>query len=184
MTEQSVVTFIRWFCVNKRFKMRNFVENLSIMWQRKQTLFLGIALILVCLPFLGLPFFTYSLDEVNYQVTAFGNENLVKPEVQTKGYFSLMIIIALSLILSIISFKNRKRQLALTWISLILNLATAAWIIMMSSAITVECTTCETTRLAPAVGLYLFLAAFPFILLGYFGIRKDKKLIDSLNRLR
>ena len=153
MTEQSVVTFIRWFCVNKRFKMRNFVENLSIMWQRKQTLFLGIALILVCLPFLGLPFFTYSLDEVNYQVTAFGNENLVKPEVQTKGYF-------------------------------ILNLATAAWIITMSASVTAECSTCETTRLAPAIGLYLFLAAFPFILLGYFGIRKDKKLIDSLNRLR
>ena len=164
--------------------MRNFVENLSIMWQRKQTLFLGIALIFVCLPFLGLPFFTYSLDEMNFQVTAFGNENLVKPEVQTKGYVSLMIIIALSLILSIISFKNRKRQLLLTWISLILNLATAAWIIMMSSAITVECTACETTRLTPAIGLFLYLAAVPFILLGYFGIRKDKKLIDSLNRLR
>lgn len=164
--------------------MRNFVENLSIMWQRKQTLFLGIALIFVCLPFLGIPFFTYSLDEVNFQVTAFGNENLVKPEVQTKGYFSLIIIIALSLILSIVSFKNRKRQILLTWISLILNLATAAWIIMMSSAITVECSACETTRLTPAIGLFLYLAAVPFILLGYFGIRKDKKLIDSLNRLR
>ena len=184
MTVQSAVRFIRWFCVNKQFKMRNFVENFSIMWQRKQTLFLGIALIFVCLPFLGLPFFTYSLDEVNFQVTAFGNENLVKPEVQTKGYFILMIVIALSLILSIISIKNRKRQLLLTWISLILNLVTAAWIIMITSAITVECTACETTRLTPTIGLFLFLAAVPFILLGYFGIRKDKKLIDSLNRLR
>jgi hypothetical protein len=107
-----------------------------------------------------------------------------QPEVQTKGYFILMIVIALSLILSIISFKNRKRQLLLTWVSLIFNLSTAAWIIVMSSAITAECTACETTRLTPALGLYLFLAAFPFILLGYFGIRKDKKLIDSLNRLR
>ncbi len=164
--------------------MCNFVENLSIMWQRKQTLFLGIALIFVCLPFLGLPFFTYSLDDVSYQVTAFGNENLVKPTVQTKGYFSLMIVIALLLVLSILSFKNRKRQLLLTWISLILNLVTAAWIIMITSATTVECTACETTRLTPAIGLFLFLAAVPFILLGYFGIRKDKKLIDSLNRLR
>jgi hypothetical protein len=154
------------------------------MWQRKQTLFLGIALILVCLPFLGLPFFTYSLNELNYQVTAFGLENLVNPEVQTQWYFILIIVIALSLILSIFSFKNRKRQLLLTWIAFILNVLTAVWIVMMSSAITVDCTSCETTRLTPSIGLFLFLAALPFILLGYFGIRKDKKLIDSLNRLR
>jgi hypothetical protein len=121
---------------------------------------------------------------VEYHVTAFGIENTLKPEVTKKGYFILIMLIAVLLLGAIFFFKNRKRQIMLSWLALILNLSTTAWIITMSIGDSMSCTQCESTDIVPRIGLFLFSSAFIFILLGYNGVRKDKKLVDSLNRLR
>lgn len=146
------------------------------MWQRKQTLFFGIALVLVAIPLLGLSFFTYSVENIDYTITAFGIENSLKPTLDSKLFYLPILLTLVTFIGVIISFKNRKRQLSLGWLSLLLVVFTAVFITVSSLSLS--------KGLQAGIGLYLHIAAILFILLGILGIRKDKKLIDSLNRLR
>ncbi len=154
------------------------------MIQRIQSVYFFIAFLLVSIPLIGLTFFSYSLNKVEYHITAFGIENTLNPEVTKKGYFVLIMLIAVLLLGAIFFFKNRKRQIMLSWLALILNLSTTAWIITMSIGDSMSCTKCESADIVPRIGLFLFSSAFIFILLGYNGVKKDKKLVDSLNRLR
>lgn len=154
------------------------------MLQRIQTIYFFVAFLLVSIPLAGMSFFTYSINETQYHVTAFGIENMTKPVVDGKTYFLPMLAIALLLVSAIFSFKNRKRQISFSWLALVLNISSAAWMATMSISDAKECTQCENSGATPAIGFYLFASAFIFILLGNLGVRKDKKLVDSLNRLR
>lgn len=154
------------------------------MIQRIQTVYFFIAILLVSIPLASMTFFSYTINAIEFHVTAFGIENMTKPEVDGKTYFLPMLAIALLLFSAIFSFKNRKRQITLSWLAMVLNISSAAWMATMSFTDAKACTECETSGATPALGFYLYIAAFIFILLGNLGVRKDKKLVDSLDRLR
>jgi hypothetical protein len=86
----------------------------------------------------------------------------------------------------IFSFKMRHRQIFLGWILLILNIFSSAWIVLGAVVEPSQCTTCgeEATNLAFGFVFYAHAIAFVLVFLGIRGVRKDKKTIDSLNRLR
>lgn len=154
------------------------------MIQRIQSVYFLIATILVSIPLFGVKLIELTHDEKVINVTAFGNEYTLKPEVDFKVYFAQMLVVAILLIWAIFSFKNRKRQITLSWFALVLHVSTAAYIGTMAYGESLSCTMCQKTSFVPQIGFYLFTAASIFIFLGNRSVHKDKKLVDSLNRLR
>jgi hypothetical protein len=153
------------------------------MLQRIQTVYFLMAFIFVSTSLIGNTLFTYTLNEIEFYVTAYGIENSLKPTIDSKIYYLPILTISLLLLSIIFSFKNRKRQISLSWLALVLNLVTGSWIVYSCISVTM-CSNCNSTNPVPSVGFYLFQSAFIFILLGILGVRKDKKMVDSLNRLR
>lgn len=94
----------------------------------------------------------------------------------------LLVIIAMALSLyTIFLFKNRKRQITFSWLSIIVSLATFAYLYLA----------CERYMDNNGVmnghywiGLFLPLLSVVFLFMGMLGIKKDEKLIKSLDRLR
>lgn len=154
------------------------------MIQRKQTIYFFIALLLVISPLLDVPFFTYSNGTTGFEVGVFGIQNNLKPTLESRIYYWPIILNAVLLVTVIFSYKDRKRQITFAWLALLLNLTTTVWILTDSISYSMECKICQPSNPIPQLGFYLFISAFIFILLGIFGVRKDKKLIDSLNRIR
>jgi hypothetical protein len=155
------------------------------MIQRKQTLFFLAALILVMLPLMGTSFFNYfSEDGMEYSYNAYNFKQVGSgPIVLTRGFeWILILIVSLILVLTTISYKNRKRQIQLGWLAFALNVMTS--IIIVFHAFLFE-SVCKTeTSLEIEMAFFAFASAFLFIFLGIQGVRKDKKLVDSFNRLR
>lgn len=87
---------------------------------------------------------------------------------------------------AIFSYKKLKIQLMLGRIALVVYfLLLVGWIIEGSFIVPVA--TAGTTGAAETLlgpGFFIFAAGLVFLVLGNNGVRKDKKLIDSLNRLR
>jgi len=155
------------------------------MIQRKQTLFFLAALILVLIPLTGTSFFNYFSEEgMEYCYTAFNFKQVGSgPMILNKGFeWMLILVISLILVLAIFSFKNRKRQIQLGWLAFVLNVLTSA--IIVFHAFLYESAHKTEASLVIEMTFFAFASAFLFILAGIQGVRKDKKLVDSLNRLR
>lgn len=93
---------------------------------------------------------------------------------------------ALIILGAIFSFKKLKIQLMLGRIALVIYfLLLVGWVIegsFIAPVATADEIGAKQTLLGP--GFFIFLAGLIFLALGNSGVRKDKKLIDSLNRLR
>ncbi len=155
------------------------------MIQRKQTLFFLAALILVMLPLIGTSFFNYFSEQgMEYCYNAFNFKQVGSgPLILNKGFeWILILIISLILVLAILSFKNRKRQIQLGWLAFTMNVLTSALIVF--HAFLFESAHKTDASLVIEMTFFAFASAFLFIFLGIQGVRKDKKLVDSLNRLR
>ena len=155
------------------------------MIQRKQTLFFLAALILVLIPLTGTSFFNYFSEEgMEYCYNAFNFKQVGSgPMILNKGFECMLIlVISLILVLAIFSFKNRKRQIQLGWLAFVLNVLTSA--IIVFHAFLYESAHKTEVSLVIEMTFFAFASAFLFILAGIQGVRKDKKLVDSLNRLR
>lgn len=97
-----------------------------------------------------------------------------------------ILLCALSIVLSfitLISFKKRKNQIALNWLNILVCLGLQAWLFY----------TIDTQRSAAGfsslpgyywIGCFVPIITLIFLFLAYAGIRKDEKLIKSLDRLR
>lgn len=90
------------------------------------------------------------------------------------------------LLVAIFSYKKLKIQLMMGRIALVIYLLLlVAWVIegsFIAPVATAGVVGAQQTLLGP--GFFIFLAGLIFLALGNNGVRKDKKLIDSLNRLR
>lgn len=158
--------------------------NSKNMIQRIQTVYFLIAALLVATTLFGTDLFSFDQGE-HVHASAY---SLIKgTEVVTKVDFWMLSLVQVIFALMIIfSFKMRHRQIFLGWILLLLNLLSSAWIVLGANVHSVECTICKepATNLSLGIVFYLHAAAFIFVFLGIRGVRKDKKTIDSLNRLR
>ena len=158
------------------------------MWQRVQTLYHGIAIILLGIVSAGTTLFSFVGESSRYGVSAFGitTYDLKTGAVSDHEFLPIVVgTIALALLcfICIMSFKNLNRQFKLGRMIFFLYFVGLVGIIILSSLGDGMIDEAETKRELGA-GFYLFIAGFPFTFLANVGIKKDKRLLDSLERLR
>lgn len=157
------------------------------MIQRIQSIHFTIALILVAIPFLGNPLLGFNADTVQANITVFISEIVVRDEhtiLFSNSFWVLEVLISILLLLTIISFKQRRRQILFGWISFSLQLFTSAWMVATALYVQDEYDQLKTITLEMGMSFYAFASSFLFIFLGIRGVRKDQSLVDSFNRLR
>lgn len=145
------------------------------MIQRIQTVFLIVAIFLIASPLSGLEIMSYTIKDHEVSKNVFSFHILEKNEQEPSYYYLVNILLSLFGFYVLMSFKNLKRQLMLSrlFIGLILFACSMPIILAIGRS-----------SLMPGVGFYLFLSSIIFVILANRGINKDKKLLDSVNRLR
>lgn len=157
------------------------------MIQRIQTVFLVIVLLILVLITFGTTIFSYETTEFMFKLSTYGvyKYDLEGTLIESKSlpfYFITMTLILLCLF-SIAAFKNLKVQLTLT------NLLSLVYFVLIiavgfSYFLGNHFTNSETLSTRLGFGFYALLVGFPFLRLAARGIKKDRELIDSVNRLR
>lgn len=154
------------------------------MIQRIQTFYFITAVLLVAFPSLLSNFFEISFGSDMFEVTSFHTKNVVTQKITSTNYiWILQMAIIFLLLVTIFSFKNRKRQILVGWITFFIHLICTAWILFLTFLMTSETSNVDET-ISIEMGFFTFASAFLFIFLGIQGVRKDKALVDSLNRIR
>lgn len=155
------------------------------MIQRIQTVYFLLALILISIPLFGLPLYVVKLEQLGEMkaiVSALSYQlyEVVEPTV----LWVYIALPALAVLLTIFLFKDRKKQATMAKLSIGLVAFSSGWIFYTGMQFFNESTNLKNHGVVPQVAYYCFAASIVFILLGLRGVNKDKKLIDSLNRLR
>lgn len=145
------------------------------MIQRIQTVFLVIAIFLIAVPLSGLEIMSYVIKDHTISKNVYSFHLLEKNEQESSYYYLVNILLSLFGFYVMMSYKNLKRQLMLSRILMGLILFACSMPIILAIG---------RSALMPGVGFYLFLSASFFVFLAIRGINRDKKLLDSLNRLR
>ena len=145
------------------------------MIQRKQSLFLFIAALLnACL--LVVPLYRWYEVVVNVDVMH---------ELRVNDHYPSLIIAMVIILLPLVAlfmFRNRKRQLALSAVSIV---STIGFITLMLSRVTqLGNMTPPPVRGTYWIGAILPIISILFLILAIMGIRKDDKLVKSMDRLR
>jgi hypothetical protein len=137
------------------------------MLQRIQTIYYLVAVVLLALPFANIPLFSIgSIDR-----TIFGQDK------QPSTDYILLLVLLLVLFAIIFSYKNRSRQITLSWFTIVLTTLALVWFYI--GAITTN-----TQEVTLHIGFGLIALSLFFKRIGMRGVKKDKKLIDSMDRLR
>lgn len=155
------------------------------MIQRIQTVYLSLAVILLLIVTFGSPLF-YFLGSKMYEFTLYGIFERSTEQTDSIANFPLFMVtvfVAVLLIIAIFSYKNLKKQSLLVRIALLVNglfiLGLVTYYFLHSNPIKTE-----ETSIQMGNGCYLLTMTIPLLFLANNGIKRDKKLIDSLNRLR
>ncbi len=157
------------------------------MIQRIQTVYLFLSIICLAVVTSGVTILNFQSEKGSMILSSFGLEEFDSTFKSIKlisyPYFISTLMLTLLCLLTILSYKNLKNQLKLIriilmiYIFLIIGLLFFAFLANFSL---------KESGTFPKLGLgfYLFMAGFPMIFLANLGIKKDKNLLDSLNRLR
>ncbi len=148
------------------------------MLQRIQTVFFLVAIILLAIPFIGMNLFSIEDPENASTISIYSINVLKKNGGQNNDWWILLIALIVVIGFTIFKFKNRKQQHFLAWIAFVLAMLTPLWFFLGAFSLA------ENHSVNTNFFMYLLFLPMIFILLGIRGIRKDMKLIDSLNRLR
>jgi hypothetical protein len=141
------------------------------MIQRIQSVWLLLAALVMASIFY---FPTYSFSGTSAASLTIGND------------FLAIILASISIILSLVAifrFKNRKSQIGLTWLNILVCVALQAWLFVR---INNETSKPEMANVSGHYWIGLFVPLITILLLFFArgGIRKDEKLVKSLDRLR
>jgi succinate-acetate transporter protein len=145
------------------------------MIQRIQTVYLIIAILLIASPLSGLEIMSYTIKDHTISKNVYSFHLLEKNGQEPSYYYLVNILLSLFGFYTMMAFKNLKRQLMLTRIFMGLIFFACCMPIILAIGRSV---------LMPGVGFFFFLSSIIFVYLAIRGINKDKKLLDSLNRLR
>ncbi|GAA4304042.1 DUF4293 domain-containing protein [Compostibacter hankyongensis] len=145
------------------------------MIQRIQTLYLFFAAVVTA----GIFYFDI------YQATVMENGiKALKSMTFSDNYVGIIltvISIALSLV-AIFLFKKRKRQAGLTWLNLLVTIGLFYWMYRSIELFRGSLTEVISSRYW--IGAFLPVLSFVLLCMALYRIRKDEKLIRSLDRLR
>lgn len=169
------------------------------MIQRIQTIYLLLAFTCVVLV-IFFPIFSLkvSTDTMAFD-TEFGAYGLVTEgvpgaELSSRHMPLYLVFITLSLftLAAVFLYKNRKRQLLVSRLGLILHVLVAAGIYafyyvgrsFLAESISLPEGQSATVRLGMMPGFYFLVSTIPLLLLAIRGIKRDENLVKSLDRLR
>lgn len=158
------------------------------MIQRIQSLFLVIAVVALLL-LLAFPFATFYSQTGIYELDIFGLESITpgNPIPFADWFFwPLTAVAALVIILDLValfSFKKRIKQINLTHVAVFLNILLVV-ALMFYYIPGVEEKTNTTVDYQDAFGIYLPLISLVFTLIAQRYIKKDERLVRSVDRLR
>jgi len=154
------------------------------MLQRIQTYYLGLIIIIQVVAVSGMDFVRFYSENYGYKLNASGITE-VSAEASTRTsvpIFVVFIIIALLAFLAIMSYKKLERQLKIGRVLFYLYFVCVLGLFVMTSFgeawIEGEVTSKE-------IGLpyWTFICGLPLAFLANTGIKRDKRLLDSLKRL-
>ncbi len=152
------------------------------MIQRKQTIFLLIALIINILLFF-FPFCEFAINKTEiYKITAFGIASITDNTIITNLYplLILLIIIVFINIVTIFLFKKRILQIRLNILNIILNIGLIAMFFFFMHKATTDTQAIISYKISiiiPLISIILYFLAIKFI-------RSDENLLRSLDRIR
>ena len=141
------------------------------MIQRIQTLYWSVAILLVIVVFL-------ISNVIEFQIK--GEVSSVK---SSFIFIVLSLIFILSAVLSILNFKKIKKQLQFAKLSIIFSLFLGIYLVFIKF-LAHKIYGIETSTIKLDIGFYLTLVTLPLSFLAYSGVKRDKNLLDSLDRLR
>ena len=160
------------------------------MWQRIQTLYYGFAAIILGTLLFGIELFGFRGESFYYRVSAYGIEKLEINADKSFGdvielwavpFYFVLISLILLVLMTALSFKNLNRQFKLARTLFFVYLLLVVGVVVYAM---VGVQTDEEVKRELGLGFFLFVVGFPFTFLGQIGVKRDKTLIDSLNRLR
>ena len=165
-----------------------FILNFYNMIQRVQTLYLVIMILFLSFVTFGSPLFSFVNDLSRFEFSSYGiieysvNGGVILDE-QFYPFFIATISLILMGFLTLMSFKKLDRQFKLGRLVFFIYFFILVSVIILSifgdSLLNVSINHREM-----GLGFFLFVSGFPFSFLANTGIKRDKKLLDSLDRLR
>jgi len=159
------------------------------MIQRIQTVYLSIVIILLSIVTFGTNLFSFVNEHSRFVFNSFGIQQLSENEPSNVQivknfpiYIGLMALIFLAFI-TLMSYKNLNRQFKLG------RTVFGIYFLMLVSMVLLsvfgdKLLDVETTSRELGLGFFLFVVGFPFSFMANTGIKRDKKLLESLDRLR
>jgi len=158
------------------------------MIQRVQTIYLSIAIILLSIVTFGTELFSFVNEKSrfsfsSYGITEYSTSNGEIIETTTFPFYIGTIALILLCFLTIMSYKSMNRQFKLGRMVFGIYFLMLVSVILLSSFGDYLIDT-ETTSREMGLGFILFVAGFPFTFLANTGIKRDKQLLESLDRLR
>ena len=158
------------------------------MIQRIQSVFLFIAIIaIILLAFFSLATFysqtgIFVLHVYELESITPSTEIPFVPWIFAPLAATALVVVVLNLI-ALLSYKNRLKQIRLTQVSILLNILFIV-ALMFYYIPTIEENTSTTVDYTESVGIYLPLISLVFTLIAQHFIKKDEKLVRSVDRLR
>lgn len=158
------------------------------MIQRIQTVYLAVVIILLTIVTLGSELFSFIGETSRFTFSSYGimeydltTEKLIGQQ-SFPFYLGTIALILLSF-LTIMSYKNLNRQFKLgrTVFGIYFLMLVTVCLLSYFGNNLVEA---EINGREMGLGFLLFVIGFPFSFLANTGIKRDKKLLDSLDRLR
>ena len=141
------------------------------MIQRIQTLYWSVAILLVIVVFL-------ISNVIEFQI-----KSEVSSVKSSFIFIVLSLVFILSAVLAILNFKKIKKQLQFAKLSIIFSLFLVVYLVLIKF-IGHNIYGFEISTIKLDVGFYLILVTLPLSFLAYSGVKRDKNLLDSLDRLR
>ena len=158
------------------------------MIQRIQSVYLAILIILVAIATFGMSFFSFVNETSRFTFSSFGitefdkTSNALLSYKQFPIYIGLIALILLAFI-TLMSYKNLKRQFKLgrTVFGIYFVMLTSLFLLSVFGD---KLLPTDTYTREMGFGFLVFVCGFPFAFLANTGIKRDKKLLESVDRLR
>ncbi len=160
------------------------------MIQRIQTVYFLLVVIILVYFSAGAPMVSFEGNDISYLLRS--NQLVTQTigdalaDTTPKYFFIGSIVLVLWTLFVVISFRNLAKQLSFARIGSFLYLVFLLIIILtyfIGNSLTENPTVLE-HKAHFELGTYLLALGYLFYLLGIYGIKKDKKLIDSVDRIR
>lgn len=157
------------------------------MIQRVQSLYLLFSIVFLTIVSFGSSIIAFEAKNGYFTLSSYGIQEFDKSNKMINfssfPFFISIIVLVLLCLLTVFSYKNLKKQLKFGRLTLYIYIILVIGLIVLSflgKSLIGE----EIVSKRVGLGFFLFVAGLPFVFLANVGIKRDKNLLDSLNRLR